>query len=146
MEALAVLFVIIVLCIILGVKPIMLATAGAILIGLVLIFMIVVFLFFFMKLLTSHKAEAEFSRIGVKTKGRFKVAFYKVDGVEYPNVFPEEGFLEDKLYKKDRKYKVYLNKKGYVFDRFAVATCTIGFFTSILILIGLAIAAVMILK
>ena len=26
------------------------------------------------------------------------VAYYIVDGTEYPNIFPEEGFLQNKLY------------------------------------------------
>ena len=146
MEAVAVIVVIVVILLIIGVKPIMLAAAGAALIGLVLLLMIMLFFFFFVKLLASHRTEAEFSRIDKKTNGRFKVAFYIVDGKEYPNVFPEEGFLEEKLYKKNRKYKVFLNKKGYVFDRFAVATCTIGFFISLLLLASAVAAAVFILK
>ena len=145
MEIIAVVGVIIVIAIILGVKPIVLVAAAGIAVGLILITMIILFLFFFIKLIFSQKAEAEFSRIDIKPNGRFKVAFYNVDGKEYPNVFPEEGFLEDKLYRKDRKYRVFLNKKGYVFDRFAVATCIIGFSISLLIL-SAAAATVMLLQ
>lgn len=145
MEVIAVVGVIIVIAIILGVKPIVLVAAAGIAVGLILITMIILFLFFFIKLIFSRKAEAEFSRIDIKPNGRFKVAFYIVEGKEYPNVFPEEGFLEDKLYRKDRKYRVFLNKKGYVFDRFAVATCTIGFSISLLILAAAA-AIVIILQ
>jgi len=126
MEAVAVIVVIIVLSVILGVKPIMLAFAAAVVVGLMMAAMILLFFFFFIKLLSSRRAEAEFSRIDTKPNGKFKVAFYTIDGTEYPNVFPEEGILEKSLYKTGRKYRVYLNKKGYVFDRFAVATCTLG--------------------
>ena len=70
--------------------------------------------------------------------------FYSIDGKEYPNIFPEEGIMEKMLYKTDRKYNVRLHKKGYVFDRFAVTTCTIGFTLSIVIIIAAAIAAAVI--
>lgn len=146
MEAIAVIGVIIVIAIILGVKPIVLVAAAGIAVGLILLLMIVLFLFFFTRLITSHKAEAEFTRIDIKPNGRFKVAFYNINGEEYPNVFPEEGFLEDKLYKKERKYRVFLNKKGYVFDRFAVATCIIGFSISLLILSAAVTAAVILMR
>ena len=145
MEAVAVIVIIIVLAIILGVKPIMLAFAAAVVIGLILAALILLFFFFFIKLITSRKAEAEFSRIDTKPNGKFKVAFYTIDGSEYPNVFPEDGILENSLYKKNRKYRVYLNKKGYVFDRFAVATCTLGTLISIAIVTAAVYFAVNIL-
>ncbi len=145
MEAVAVIVVIIVLSVILGVKPIMLAFAAAVVVGLMMAAMILLFFFFFIKLLSSRRAEAEFSRIDTKPNGKFKVAFYTIDGTEYPNVFPEEGILEKSLYKTGRKYRVYLNKKGYVFDRFAVATCTLGTLISIGILTAAAYFAFIIL-
>ena len=145
MEAAAVILIIIVLALILGVKPIFLIIAGAVVIGLLIVMMALLFAFFFAKLITSQKREALFSHIGKKTNGRFKAAFYIIDGVEYPNVFPEEGLLEDKLYKNEKKYNVFLNKSGYVFDRFAAATCIIGFFVSLALTAAAIFAAAAIL-
>ena len=144
-EGIVVIAVIVVLALILGVKPIMLLAAGGCLILLFLLFMVVFFVVCFTKMLTTKKVEAEFTRIGKRTpEARFNLAFYSIDGKEYPNIFPEEGIMEKMLYKTDRKYNVRLHKKGYVFDRFAVTTCTIGFTLSIVIIIAAAIAAAVI--
>lgn len=48
-------------------------------------------LFHFVRLLLSEKAEAKFSRIDKRPNGKFRVAYYMVNGQEYPNIFPEEG-------------------------------------------------------
>ena len=62
-------------------------------------------------------------------KSKFKVAFYQVDGEEIPCIFPEEGVFRDKFYQADKSCRVLFNKRlGRVFDRFAIATCFVGFF------------------
>ncbi|MBQ6034659.1 MAG: hypothetical protein IJL33_04085, partial [Ruminococcus sp.] len=62
---------------------------------------------------------------------------------EYPNVFPEEGLFRSKLYRSDKDSTVFLAKnKKFVYDKFACATCTIGF----LLTIATAAAVFMILR
>ena len=96
--------------------------------GLLFALFALLFVYFFIRMLLARRREARFSRIAKSPRSRFKVAYYIVEDREYPNVFPEEGFMEDKLYKNDKKYHVLLDfKRKYVYDRFAVTTCTIGF-------------------
>jgi len=145
-EFIVVIAVIVVLALILGVKPIILLAAAACIVGLFLVFMVIFFIISFFLMLSSKPAEAEFTRLDKRSpKGKFKQAFYMIDGKEYPNIFPEEGIMEKMLYKTDKKYTVRLNRKGYVFDRFAISTCIIGFITSILIVSAAVFAAAAIL-
>lgn len=143
MEFILVIVIIVVLCIILGVKTIYLLAAGAALLGLVYIASLALLSFFFVRLLFAKKHKAVFSRIDKSPRGSFKVAYYNIDGTEYPNVFPEEGLLRSKLYRSDRNSTVFLTKnKKNVYDKFACATCTIG----ILLTIATAVAVIMILR
>ncbi|MBR6478817.1 MAG: hypothetical protein IKS85_10265 [Lachnospiraceae bacterium] len=115
-----------------GLSVLLLITAGL---------MVLIFLVSSVFLLTSKWKEAKFVGLDYPTeKSKFMVAFYLVDGVEIPCLFPEEGVFRDKFYKDDRTYHVLLNKRlGRVFDRFSVATCIVGFFG------GLILGGVMIL-
>lgn len=142
-EGIVVLAVIVVLALILGVKTVMLLAAATALVGLFLLFMVVFFFISFFGMLSAKRTEAEFTRIGKRSpEARFNLAFYKIGDQEYPNIFPEEGIMEKMLYKTDRKYYVRVHRKGYVFDRFAVMTCTVGFIVSILIVSAAVFAAV----
>ena len=146
MEGIVVIAVVVGLALILGVKPIVIGAAAIAFAGLFLLFMVVFFIIFFFKMVGSARTEAEFTKIDKRTPtARFNLAFYKIDGKEYPNVFPEEGIMEKMLYKTDKKYYVRLNRKGYVFDRFATTTCIIGFILSILIIAAAVITAITIL-
>lgn len=109
MEFIAAILVIVVLCIILGVST-----------GLMIVFVAAFFTVSLVRLLLSEKAEAKFSRIDKRPNGKFKVAYYMVDGQEYPNIFPEEGVFRSKLYKTGRIYTVRIDRsRRFVFDRFA---------------------------
>lgn len=134
MEILIVFIVVIVICLILNISIHYIVTGILILAGVATFSFAVSFLYCFVILLRSKKKETEFVRIGPTKGDRFQVAFYMVDGVECPCMFPREGILEDKLYRKDRKYRVMWNqRKGKVFDRYACVTCVLGLFVSVLL-------------
>ena len=131
MEAIAAVVVIAAVLLLLGFKASTLAFIGLAVLGLIFLLVTLLFVYFFIRMLFAKRKQAEFSRIDKSPRSPFKVAYYTVDGVEYPCVFPEEGFLESKLYKTGKKYRVLLDRrKKFVYDRFAIATSTIGFFFS----------------
>lgn len=143
MEFILVIVIIIVLCLVLGVKTIYLLAAGAALLALIYALSLLILDFFFVRLFLTKKHKAVFSRIDKSPRGSFKVAYYTIDGAEYPNVFPEEGLLRSKLYRSDKDSTVFLTKnQKFVYDKFACATCTIGF----LLTIATAAAVIMILR
>ncbi|WP_298531549.1 hypothetical protein [uncultured Ruminococcus sp.] len=135
MEAVAVIAVISVVLLIVGFKPITLAMLAAGLIALGIAAMALFFVYFGIRMLLARSQQAEFSRIAKSPYNRFNVAYYKIGGKEYPNVFPQEGVLVKKLYKSSSTYKVLLDKRGkYVFDRFSITTCIAGLIFCLLIL------------
>ena len=143
MEFILVIAIIVVLCLILGIKTIYLLAAGAALLGLIYVVSLALLCFFFVRLFFTKKHKAVFSRIDKSPRSSFKVAYYTIDGNEYPNVFPEEGLFRSKLYRSDKDSTVFLAKnKKFVYDKFACATCTIGF----LLTIATAAAVFMILR
>jgi hypothetical protein len=128
MEAVAVIAVVAVVCIIAGFKASTMLLAAIALIGLVFALITLFFVYFIIRLLFSKHKKGEFSRIDKSPYNRFNTAYYIIDGKEYPNVFPSEGVIESKLYKKGRTYNVMLDRRGkYVFDRFSITTCITGF-------------------
>ncbi len=138
MEFLVVLIIAIVICLILNVSMHYILTGILILAGIGTITFAVSFLYCFVVLLCSKRKESEFVRIGPARGDRFQVAFYRVEGAEYPCMFPREAILEDKLYKEDKKYRVMWNqRKGKVFDRYACATCVLGLVLSVLLSVGI---------
>ena len=135
-ELILVIAVIVVLCLVLGIKTTYILIAGAVLIGLIYTASVLLLCFFFVRMLFAKRRRAVFSRIDKSLRSNFKVAYYTIDGTEYPNVFPEEGFLRSKLYRSDKSCTVLLARnQKFVFDKFSCATCTIGF------LLGIATAA-----
>lgn len=133
MEIILVILVVSVLAVILGVKVMWLIFGFAALIGLAFAVSMILLTVFFARLLFTKKHTASFSRIDKSPRSRFNVAYYIVDGTEYPNIFPEEGFLQNKLYPSDKSHTVFLTRnKKYVYDKFACTTCTIGFLLSII--------------
>ena len=135
MEAVAVIAVVVVVCLIAGFKPITLALFAAGLIVLGIAAMTLFFVYFLIRMLLARSHQADFSRIAKSPYNRFSVAYYIIDGKEYPNVFPSEGIREKKLYKEGRKYRIMLDRRGkYVFDRFSITTCITGFIFCVLIL------------
>ncbi len=140
MEFLVVLIIAIVICLILNVSMHCILTGILVLVGIGTITFALSFLYCFVVLLCSKCKEAEFVRIGPAKGDRFQVAFYMVDGVECPCMFPREAILEDKLYKENKKYRVMWNQRnGKVFDRYACMTCVLGFVVSVLLSVGIAL-------
>lgn len=136
MEFILVIAVIAVLCVIFQINTDIIIMCIAILTGLVITAMTISFIYFFIRLLFSKKVKADFSRIDKTEKTKFRKAFYMVDGTEYPCVFPAESIFTNILYKKDKKYNVWLdNRMKYVYDRFAFTTCITGFLICIVIVI-----------
>jgi hypothetical protein len=128
MEFVLVIAVIVVLCILLGVSVKLLLIGAAALFGLIFAAAVLLLGVFFVRLLFAKKKKAVFSRIDKSPRGRFKVAYYVIDGTEYPNVFPEEGLFRSVLYKSSRSSTVFLARnKRFVYDKYACATCIIGF-------------------
>ena len=133
MEFIAAILVIVVLCIILGVSTGVMIAAALALVGLIIVFVAAFFTVSLIRLLLSEKAEAKFSRIDKRPNGKFRVAYYMVNGQEYPNIFPEEGVFRSKLYKTGRIYTVRIDRsRRFVFDRFACATTAAGFVSGII--------------
>ena len=127
MELLIILIIVIVLCFVLDISMIFVAMGLVALIGIISGLFALAFWGCIICLLGSERKEATFMRIDKGPSGKFKVAYYLVEGQEYPCIFPKEAVLESKLYRTDKTYQVLLHKKiGKVFDRFAVLTCVIG--------------------
>lgn len=139
MEFILVVAVIAVLCVIFQISTDIIIMGIAILTGFVITAMTFLFIYFFICLLFSKKVKADFSRIDRPEKNKFRTAFYIVDGTEYQCVFPAESILINTLYKKDKKYNVWLNHHmKRVYDRFAFTTCVMGF----LVCIGTVVTSV----
>ena len=131
MEFILVITVIAVLCIIFQVSTDIIIMGIAVLTGFLILSMTILFIYFFIRLLFSRKVIADFLRIDKPENFKFRTAFYIVGGVEYPCIFPAESILINTLYKKDKSYTVWLDRRRkYVFDPFAFTTCTIGFLVS----------------
>ena len=127
MEFVIVIVLILVCSMILGIN-INYIISGAITLGYILIvFMTISFIYCMVRLVLSKRKEASFLRFDKSKKGRFQVAYYLVDGEEYPCIFPKEFVMENKLYSSDKVYNVMLDKKANrVYDRYAIATCFLG--------------------
>lgn len=63
---------------------------------------------------------------GFRRGKRFESAMYLIDGEEYPNVFPAEFVLRDRIYKPDKSVKLRLTRSGRVFDLNALTTVCVG--------------------
>lgn len=131
MELVIALIVIIVFCKILGVSNEMLVLGGLALIELTIVLMMFMFAYFCVKMLFTKRRVAKFTRVDKAQRGNFKVAYYEVDGIEYPCIFPSEMILNDKMYRTDRTYKVLLSQRSKkVYDIWTILTCIIGFIFS----------------
>lgn len=131
MELFIAIVVIIVLCKILGVSNFVMILAGLGILELLIILMLLFFIYHTVHLFLTKKLSAEFSKIDKPKRSKFNVAFYLIDGEEYPCVFPKESGISS-AYKKDKAYTVryskYLKK---VYDGWAIATCIVGLLFSI---------------
>lgn len=139
-EFILIIIIISVLCIIFQISTELIVLGIIIGIGIILLIMALMFIYCFICLLFSEKHEAYFSKIDQTEKNKLKKAYYIVNDVEYPCIFPAENIFVNKLYKNEHKYYVRLNKRiNCVYDRFAIATCITGFFMSLIIMISLAV-------
>ena len=135
MEIILALAVIVVLCLIFNISTEYIVLGILALIELTIISMAILFLYSRIRLAFSKKKKAQFTRIDFppSSKNRFKVAFYNIDGVEYPCFFPSEMILNDKMYRTDRTYTVMFSKSmKRVFDIWTILTCILGFICSTL--------------
>lgn len=132
MEIIVVLVVILVLCKVLGVSNEMIIMGILALTGLTIVAMLLFFVFFCLQLLFAKRKKGRFSRIGKPEGGKFAVAYYYIDGVEYPCVFPKESFTTKKTYCAERESTLFYSKiLKKVFDIWAVITCIVGLFFSV---------------
>ncbi|MBR2284424.1 MAG: hypothetical protein IJ874_08420 [Ruminococcus sp.] len=131
MEFILALIIIIVLCKIFGVSNEMIAMGALVLVELTIIAMTLMFAVMCAMMAFSRKKTASFKRIDKSGGGKFSVAYYEVEGTEYPCFFPSEMILNDKMYRTDRTYKVLLVKRfGRVYDIWTILTCILGFICS----------------
>ena len=127
MEFLLALIIIIVLLTILGVSGEMMVLGGMALIAVGIGLMAVLFLYMCIRLVLAKKCRGRFLRIDQAPKGKYKVAYYQVDGQEYPCVFPSEMILNDKMYRPERDYSIRISRRmGKVFDIWTILTCVLG--------------------
>ncbi len=138
MELLILLVIVIVLCVVLGISLSYIVMGVAIVIGIISSLFTIAFWGCGICLLGTRRKEAKFLRIDKPQKGKFPVAFYLVEGHEYPCIFPREAVLENKFYQTDKVYHVMLHAKlGKVFDRFAVATSILGMVAGTILSVGI---------
>lgn len=127
MEVIIGLITIVVMCKLLGVSNSALAIGGVGLIVLSIAAMTLFFVYFTANLIFSRTKKAAFSRIDVPEKGRFRTAFYVVDGVEYPCIFPKESAFNSRLYQEGKMYTVRFSRHlKKVYDKWAMMTCIVG--------------------
>ncbi len=132
MELIIGLIVIIIICKILGVSNFVLILGGLGIIELLIIAMALFFIYYTLHLFFTKKSDANFTKIDLPPKGKFKVAYYMINGEEYPCIFPKESGISSNLYKPDKTYKVRFSKSlKKVYDKWAVITCAIGLTFSI---------------
>lgn len=146
MEVILALIVIIVLLSILGVKGEMIVAGIIGLICLGILAMGLMFLYMCVRMVLAKKHKASFLRIDQAPKGKFKVAYYSIEGQEYPCVFPSEMILNDKMYRPDRSYTVLFSRRmGKVFDIWTILTCVLGLICSGIMCAGIVYLLIMVL-
>ena len=101
MELLILLIIVVVLCLILDVSMNVIVLGLIALIGMVSGLFALAFLGCVICLLGCKRKTATFLRIDNAKGSKFQVAYYMVDGREYPCIFPKEVVLENKLYRTD---------------------------------------------
>ncbi len=137
MEILILIIIVLVYCLVLDVNQSYILMGVAVLVGIFAVLLTLGFLFCNICLLFSKRKAAKFVRMDCIKSNKYQVAYYLVEGKEYPCMFPKEGIMEERLYNKDKAYHVMLNERlGKVFDRFAVATCVLGLIFGMCLIAG----------
>ncbi len=138
MELLIFLIIVIVFCLILDVSLNFVVLGLIAFMGIISGLFALAFLGCMVCLLGCRRKPATFLRTDNVKGSKFQVAYYLVEGREYPCVFPKEVVLENKLYQTDKVYHVMVHEKlGKVFDRFAVTTCVLGLVAGIALSVGI---------
>ncbi len=120
----AVIIIILLLC--LGVSVWDVMALGVLCLGVILAAMALFFLFCAAVLFTTKRVKAEYLYID-KGKRGFPKAYYGVGGEVYPNAFPCEMVMRDRIYKTGKPVFVRLLKgRRLVFDANAVAAVIVG--------------------
>ncbi len=131
MEFIIVLIVVIVVLKIMGVSNFLIVSGGMALVELAIVFMVLFFIYACILLALSKPRKAQFTRIAPAPKSRFRVAYYTIDGEEFPCIFPSEMILNDQMYKPGRTYHVMFNKRmKKVFDIWTNLTIILGLICS----------------
>ena len=144
MEFILGIVIIVVLCIILGVRADFMIIGALGILGLIVLAAALFFIVFTVILIFSKRKEAVFGGVEKKDERKFKTAVYIIEGREYQCFFPAEPEF---VYKKDKTYRVMLNRRlGRVFDRFAVTTCICGFLFSIAVVTGAVMLVLWVLQ
>lgn len=128
MEILISVAVLVVILLILGVSAnSMIIIAGFaifIILGIGIVTMLLMFIYFFSRMICSKKVTGTFVRIGKGDKWKFNTAYYLIDNEEFPCVFPSEPKI---VYKSGQTVRLKLNRDlAKVFDKWAITTCTLG--------------------
>lgn len=138
MELIIVVVIILIFCLVLNVNINYIMFGFLALVGMFFALLTIGFTFCLVRLLLSKPKEAEFVKFDKAQKGKYKVAYYLIDGEEYPCMFPKEFIMENKLYSTEKTYKVMLNMRTKkVFDRYAIITCVLGLIFSVCFCVGL---------
>lgn len=99
------------------------------------LFMVGVFVYATIILVTGKGTKGIFTRTENEGKGKLPYAFYMIDGTEYKNLFPLEVIFQSKIYRPDKEVKLVLNEKvKRCFDNNAVICCILGIVVSFLLL------------
>ncbi len=126
-EFLLVIATIFVICEIYNINEILMIMMSIVFVEIIMITMALMFAYCCVRLLFTKKISSTFSRIDYPPKGKFKTAFYKIDGIEYPCIFPSEMAMTSKMYKKGKSYTVMFSKSmKKVYDIYTVITCILG--------------------
>lgn len=127
METIIAIAIILVLCMILGVKLNYILLGITILAVIFFGLMTIGFSYCIIRVLFSKRKEARFVRFGKPSEKRIQVAYYLIEEKEYPCMFPKEFVMENKLYMTDKTCSVMLDRKANrVYDQYAIATCVLG--------------------
>ena len=138
MELLIILIIVIVFCLILDVSLTFIVLGLIALMGIISGLFALAFFGCVVCLLGCRRRSATFLRTDSVKGSKFQVAYYMVEGREYPCVFPKEVIMESRLYQTDKVYHVMVHEKlGKVFDRFAVLTCVLGLVAGIALSVGI---------
>ncbi len=140
MEIIIVIAIILVLCLILDVNLNYILFGVVILMCVLFALMAIAFAYCIVRLIMSKAKKARFVKFDKANNSKFKVAFYEIDGEEYPCMFPKEFIMEKKLYPVDKTHKVLLDTKAKkVYDRYSIATCILGLIISVSFCVVMAI-------